>query len=968
MAALPKWIAATGCAALLIGAVSRVPSSLASSPARSASVPVDTEGAHGQLERPRATVDVEAIDETPDRITVIGASGDLQSALDAAKPGDRLVLQPGVTYRGPFRLPRKNGDGWIVVASAAAGELPKAGHRVNPSHAALMPKLVSAGDTVVSADPGAHHYRFIGVEIAPAEHAFVTALVQIGADERTPDALPHHIILDRCYLHGNATIGARRGVAMNSRDTAVVDSYLSDFKEVGNDSQAIAGWNGPGPFKIAGNYLEAAGENIMFGGADPRIPGLVPADIEVLHNHVAKPHRWMPGHPEFEGVTWAVKNLFELKNARRVRIDGNLFEGNWPGAQNGFAILFTVRNQDGGAPWSTVEDVTFTNNLVRHVAAGINMLARDDNHPSQRLSRVDIRNNLFLDVGDHPGTGRLVQLLDGTADVHIDHNTALQSGNILFGGDHDPHTGFVYQNNIALNNTYGVVGSGTGPGAATLARYFPLAVFRRNIIVGGPAEQYPPDNFFPRSLAEIGIRQTKSGIERLSMARPYAGAGTDGRDPGADTTQIATALSEITPPGWLDDSDPPQAGGGADETPPREPPSHRRALGAFAICALLLGYIYVGYPLVARLRSRRTRHAARNGALTPTVTVVVVAHNEADRIGPRLDNLLAMEYPRDRLQIIVGSDGSSDDTVAVARRYSSLGVVVRAFNERRGKTAVLNRLVPTARGEIVVFADARQRFDANAISALVANFADPTVGAVSGELILTTTRDTVVAGRGTAFYWRYEKFIRAAESRAGSMVGATGAIYAIRRELFEPIPDDTILDDVLIPLRIVRQGFQVIFESGARAYDAAAETATGEFARKVRTIAGSFQLFARETWLFNPRKNPVWFETMSHKVLRLAIPLLHVGLLAANIALLDMPVSQVALAAQLAFYVAAVAGWTQRHARRRSMLVTVPYAMCLLGSATVVGFIRFATDRQRVTWERVPHVRIERSGHVGRAA
>ncbi len=301
-----------------------------------------------------------------------------------------------------------------------------------------------------------------------------------------------------------------------------MDSYFSDFKERTADAQAIAGWNGPGPFRIAGNYLEASGENIMFGGADPTIPGLVPADIEVVRNHMAKPLRWKKDDPSFEGVEWAVKNLFELKNARRVLVDGNLFEYNWPHAQNGFAILFTVRNQDGGAPWSVVEDVTFTNNVVRHVAAGINVLGRDDNHPSEQTRRIAIRNNVFLDVGGAWGNGRLFQLLDGTSGVTIEHNTAFQTGSILFGGDHAPHTGFVFQNNIVPHNEHGITASGTGPGNPTLERFFPGAVFRGNVIVGAQAGVYPQGNAFP------AIARRKRGVARVELARslplwsPYA--------------------------------------------------------------------------------------------------------------------------------------------------------------------------------------------------------------------------------------------------------------------------------------------------------------------------------------------------------------------------------------------------------------------------------------------------------------
>jgi len=330
---------------------------------------------------------------------------------------------------------------------------------------------------------------------------------------------------------------------------------------------------------------------------------------------------------------------------------------------------------------------------------------------------------------------------------------------------------------------------------------------------------------------------------------------------------------------------------------------------------------------------------------------VVVAHNEADRIGARIENLLAQDYPAECLEIVIGSDGSTDATVQRARAFASSNVVVRAFSARRGKPAVLNAIVPSAGGEIIVFADARQRFHRQTLRALLENFADPEVGAVSGSLILTTD-PSATASDGAGFYWKYETFIRSMESRGGSMVGATGAIYAIRRDLFEPIPDDTILDDVLIPLQISRAGYRVVFEPAARAYDVAASSGC-EFARKARTIAGNFQLFARELWLFNPRRNPLWFETLSHKALRLSIPVLHVGLIAANLALLEWWVYRWTLLGQAAFYGAALAGFA-RGDERRGALLTVPYAMCLLGWATVVGFFRFMTGRQQVTWERVP--------------
>src|SRR5438874_2785341 len=229
------------------------------------------------------------------------------------------------------------------------------------------------------------------------------------------------------------------------------------------------------------------------------------------------------------------------------------------------------------------------------------------------------------------------------------------------------------------------------------------------------------------------------------------------------------------------------------------------------IAVALLAYIYIGYPLVAWLRAMVHTDSHCRVPSEPFVTVVVAAYNEAERIERRIENLLSLDYPREKLEIIVASDGSTDDTVLRAGRFPA--VRIRAFDERRGKAAVLNDIVPSASGEIVVLADARQRFDRETLRALVADFGDPRVGAVSGELVLKSRSNagssTIAAG--SSFYWRYEKFIRRNESRTNSTVGATGALYAIRRDLFERIPDDTLLDDVLIPMRIVSRGYRVLF-------------------------------------------------------------------------------------------------------------------------------------------------------------
>jgi biofilm PGA synthesis N-glycosyltransferase PgaC len=376
---------------------------------------------------------------------------------------------------------------------------------------------------------------------------------------------------------------------------------------------------------------------------------------------------------------------------------------------------------------------------------------------------------------------------------------------------------------------------------------------------------------------------------------------------------------------------------------------------AFWFSAVLIGYTYAGYPLLLWLAARRWPRAFRAASIEPAVAILVVAHNEGARIDQRLDNLLSLDYPRDKVEILLASDGSTDDTVARAQRYRRSGVHVAAYRQRRGKAAVLNDTIPGAHGDIVLLADARQRFDRGALRALVAPFADASVGAVGGELMLQNGRARSRGsnvGEGVGFYWKYEKFIRRHESRLDSTIGVTGAIYAIRRELFERIPPDTLLDDVLIPMQVARRGYRVLFEPGARAHDLASATAEVEFTRKVRTLAGNFQLFRRHPWLLDPRANRLWWQTVSHKACRLLGPPALLIAFAATLALLAKPLYQFALGAQLALYAAALGGRLLRDSGRKARLLNVAYAFCLLNWAVVVGFWRFVNGRQQVTWAK----------------
>lgn len=375
-------------------------------------------------------------------------------------------------------------------------------------------------------------------------------------------------------------------------------------------------------------------------------------------------------------------------------------------------------------------------------------------------------------------------------------------------------------------------------------------------------------------------------------------------------------------------------------------------LALFWTAAVLLAYVHAGYPILIRVVARLRPRPPAAADILPPISIVVVAHDEARHVRGRLENLLSLDYPRDRLEIILGSDGSGDDTVERARAFETHGVQVAAFPRRRGKAAVLADLVPFCRGDIVVLADARQRFEPRALRMLVRGFADREIGAVSGALILDRGAAGAPIGAGAGLYWRFESAVRRAESLVDSTVGATGAFYAIRRRLFPPIPRDTILDDVLIPMRIVRRGYRVVHEPAARAHDRAPDGPGAERARKIRTIAGNFQLFARETWLLDPSRNRLWLQTVSHKGLRLLGPALLAALLASSLALAARPFFAAALLAQVLFYAAGVAGSRLRGSGRRLSFLALPAIVCLLTWATVVAFARFLSGRQRVTWDR----------------
>ena len=339
--------------------------------------------------------------------------------------------------------------------------------------------------------------------------------------------MPHHLTVDRCYIHGNATNGQKRGIMINSASTTIVNSYISDIKSALSDAQAIAGWNGPGPFTIENNYLEASGENVLLGGADPDISNLVPSDVSIRFNHITKQTSW-------RGQAWTVKNLIELKNAQRVTIDSNVLEYNWAAAQQGYAIVLTPRNQGGTAPWSVVQHVQITNNIVRHVASAINILGLDATTYTV-TNDVTVRNNLFDDisVARWGGKGQLV-LTVGGSNITFDHNTVFTDGSSVVYADGPAVTGFTFTNNIVPDNAYAVMGANSSEGNATLSRFYPGATFRRNVVIAGNSGMYPGDNYFPATVSEVGFIDVSGGNVRLSSSSPYNNLATDGSDIGCN--------------------------------------------------------------------------------------------------------------------------------------------------------------------------------------------------------------------------------------------------------------------------------------------------------------------------------------------------------------------------------------------------------------------------------------------------
>jgi len=499
-------------------------------------------------ELPRATVDTKY--PTGGRTVRVRAGANLQAALDAARAGDVLLLAPGATYVGNFRLRAKSPfvGGWIVVRTDIPdASLGAPGKRMTPSRAGslLLARILSPNyDPAIGTDAGAHHWRFTGVEIsATPETKIMNMLVrfgELGNEQRTLESMPHHLIVDRSWVHGSPTLEVRRCITLNSGTTAVIDSWLGDCHSRQGDSQGLVSYNGEGPFRIENNHIEAGHEVIMFGGADPSIRDLVPSDITIRGNHITRPLEWKG--------KWQVKNLLETKNVRRMLVEGNVFENNWSDAQDGFAFVIKAENQDGSAPWTTASDVIIRDNLIKGTGSVFNLSGTgSSSNQVVRGARFLVTNNLVTSVNTGPftGDGKAFQILNGPSDLVIVHNTVINqnagAATVVFEGP--PTRRLVMHSNVFGAGRYGVHGSSAGSGSGTLAKYAPGAVFERNAVVGGDCRGYPSGNACPDRMTSAGFVSALAGDFRAG-AGPLRGRGLDGGDIGADIARVQAATRD----------------------------------------------------------------------------------------------------------------------------------------------------------------------------------------------------------------------------------------------------------------------------------------------------------------------------------------------------------------------------------------------------------------------------------------
>ncbi len=364
---------------------------------------------------------------------------------------------------------------------------------------------------------------------------------------------------------------------------------------------------------------------------------------------------------------------------------------------------------------------------------------------------------------------------------------------------------------------------------------------------------------------------------------------------------------------------------------------------------IIVLYTYCGYPAWLWLRAQWQNAPVVRSRYAPSISIVMVVRNEERVLSQKLQNLLGLDYPPDKLEIVVVSDGSTDGTENILAGFEHeprLRWIANA--QSRGKASGLNDAIAAARGEIIVFTDARQRIEPDALPFLMENFADPAVGCVSGELMLGDP-DSGESGKGMGMYWRVEKRIREMESATGSVIGATGAFYAARRDLLKTVPDQLILDDVYIPLSVLRQHRRVLFDGRARAWDVPDLGSSREFARKVRTLSGNYQLVQLAPWSLTS-ENPARFQFVSHKLMRLFSPFALAAVFVSSL-MLTHPIFRFALVLQIFLYGLSLVAVTPLALGPLARIADAALTFVLLNTAALVAFANFVTGR-KVAWTR----------------
>ncbi len=363
-------------------------------------------------------------------------------------------------------------------------------------------------------------------------------------------------------------------------------------------------------------------------------------------------------------------------------------------------------------------------------------------------------------------------------------------------------------------------------------------------------------------------------------------------------------------------------------------------------------YVYVGYPVLVVLLSLFVKRGVKQEDREPSVTFLISAYNEEKSIKGKLEDTLALDYPKDKLQILVASDGSTDRTDEIVKGFSSEGVLLCRVEGRVGKTETQNQAVKQATGEIIVFSDATTKYRKDAVRKIVRNYADPGVGAVSGRYEYMNPTGGAV-GAGTMLFWNYENFIKRRQTAIRTITGCCGCIYSLRRELYEPLPRE-IISDLVEPLKILEKGYRIVFEQDAVAFEITEEKAEEEYSMRVRVITRGMNGLAYVRNLLNPFQYPfVSFQLISHKILRWMVPAFALLVFAANLLLLDRGFYRVTMGLQTGFYLSAFAGWLLDRKGGKARLFSLPMYFCIVNLAAVQALLNFLKGRRMTTWETV---------------